>query len=93
MHMQLNEEKLNEWSQKFLELANSRHTEGESKYGSGTFLQVDTLQMALEELADMMNYIWYTGIKVMALQEVIGGDGSTAQPNEEYKDVGEKKVF
>lgn len=48
-----------------------RHEMGAEKYGPSKFLTVDTLQEALDELADLGNYIRYTWIKLRLLQESI----------------------
>jgi hypothetical protein len=85
-------EKLNEYAQRFADLAAKRHYDGEAKYGPGTFLKVDTLEMALEEVADLYNYALYTGIKLYALQEALQSDGTTAVP-EGFKDVAERKIL
>lgn len=46
-----------------------RHTMGEQKYGPGKFLQANTVEEALFEIVDMANYLRYTFIKLMLLNE------------------------
>lgn len=55
----------------FDELCLQRHIAGSKKYGPGKFLAVDTMQEALEEIADLSNYARYTFIKVRLLQDRI----------------------
>jgi len=45
---------------------------GEEKYGTLTWLENDTLGMALEEIVDMTNYLRYTFIKVFFMAEKLG---------------------
>ena len=48
-----------------------RHARGQEKYGELTFLENDTIEMAMEEVADMMNYLRYTWIKLWLLQKAV----------------------
>ena len=48
-----------------------RHLRGQDKYGEFTFLDNDTVEMAMEEIADMMNYMRYSWIKLWLLQRSI----------------------
>lgn len=48
-----------------------RHQVGQEKYGELTFFDKDTLAMAMEEIADMMNYMRYTWIKLWLMQRAI----------------------
>lgn len=50
---------------------------GEKKYGAGTWMRVDTLEMLIEELIDMMNYLRFTYVRVRAMQEMLETDKST----------------
>ena len=53
---------------------------GERKYGPGTWMKLDTLEMAIEELIDLMNYGRFTYIRLRCMQEMLKTDNSTAQP-------------
>lgn len=69
---------LEKYSREFDKMVQERHEMGAEKYGPGKFLNVDTMQEALYELADMANYARYTFIKVRALQERIAQEGQPA---------------
>lgn len=56
-----------------------RHEKGQEKYGELTFLENDTVEMAMEEVADMMNYLRYTWIKLWLLQRAVARH-ATAHP-------------
>lgn len=56
-----------------------RHNMGAQQYGPTTFLTADTLEMAIEEILDMMNYMRYTYIKLRILQDKIAN--ITAEEN------------
>ena len=58
-------------SEEFDDLCADRHKAGSEKYGPGKFLTVDTIQEALDEIADLANYARYTYIKLRLLQESI----------------------
>lgn len=49
----------------------ARHQVGQAKYGEFTFFDKDTIAMAMEEIADMMNYMRYTWIKLWLMQRAI----------------------
>jgi predicted RNA-binding protein with PIN domain len=51
--------------------AAERHVMGAQEYGSFAFLENDTLEMAYEELLDLINYAKYTAIKIKLLQEFV----------------------
>jgi hypothetical protein len=53
------------------EQCQARHAIGQEKYGQWTFLDADTIEMAMEEVADMMNYMRYTYIKLWLLQRFV----------------------
>lgn len=55
----------------FDQMCQARHDTGRTKYGIFTFLEMPTLEMALEELADLANYARYTFIKVVLLRQSI----------------------
>jgi hypothetical protein len=46
----------------------TRHDMGAKKYGQVKFLEVNSLQMAMEEVADLANYARYTWIKLALLK-------------------------
>jgi len=48
-----------------------RHLRGQEKYGEVPFLENDTVEMAMEEVADLMNYMRYTWIKLWLLRRSI----------------------
>ena len=54
--------------QMFETMCKERHVLGNSKYGQLTFLEMPTLEMALEEIADLANYARYTFIRVWLLR-------------------------
>lgn len=64
-------EKVAGYSQEFDEVCQARHNMGEEKYGPGKFLNVDTMDEALQEVADLANYARYTYVKVRLLQDRI----------------------
>jgi hypothetical protein len=53
------------------ETCQTRHEVGQKKYGDFTFFDADTIEMAMEEIADMMNYMRYTWIKLWLLQRSV----------------------
>jgi len=52
----------------FENMVQDRHDMGAEKYGPVKFLELDSIQMALEEVADLANYARYTFIKLWLLQ-------------------------
>lgn len=52
---------------------------GEKKYGPGTWLTLDTLEMAIEEVIDIANYTRFTYIRLRMMQELLDSDKSTAK--------------
>jgi hypothetical protein len=52
------------FSNEFDFMCQQRHEQGSKKYGFGKFLEVDSLEMMCEELADAANYARYTFIKL-----------------------------
>lgn len=71
---------IQELSNEFDDRCQKRHEMGEQKYGAGTWMNIDTLEMAIEEILDMANYIRFTYIKLRLIQEQFGADHSTASP-------------
>lgn len=65
-------EQIEEASQEFDNMCQERHAMGNEKYGQVQFLQVDSISMALEEIADLANYARYTFIKLYLLRRSIG---------------------
>lgn len=62
---------LSQYSDEFDDACRTRHELGTEKYGPGKFLVVDTLQEALDEVADLANYARYTFVKLRLLQDAI----------------------
>jgi hypothetical protein len=60
-----------EAEQLFDSMCAERHKMGNQKYGLLTFLDMPTLQMAMEEVADLSNYARYTFVKLVLLQFAI----------------------
>jgi hypothetical protein len=80
-------EAINQYSQDFDRLTQERHNEGEKKYGAGTWLTIDTLQHAMDEVLDLANYARFTYIKLRMLQDSIAAfqaDASIAHAQPEY---------
>jgi hypothetical protein len=73
---------LSELALKVEEDAASRHAEGAEQYGPFVFLENDTLEMAYEELLDLINYAKYTAIKIKLLQQhVAQAAAAVTQPD------------
>lgn len=53
----------------FEEMTRDRHEMGAQKYGAVKFMEIDSIEMALEEVADLANYARYTFIKLWLLQQ------------------------
>jgi hypothetical protein len=81
--------KVNEARVLFEQMTRDRHQYGQLKYGEHTFLGAPTMQMCLEEIADLANYAQYTFIKVALLKEAI----ETAQVTSMQKSGGETGGF
>lgn len=64
-------EKLAEYSKEFDDLTQERHVMGAEKYGPVNFASVDTIRMAMEEVADLGNYARYTYIKLCLLRDAL----------------------
>jgi hypothetical protein len=62
-------DKIAEFSAEFDTKCYERHVAGEDKYGAGTWLTIDTLQHAMDEVLDLANYARFTYIKLRMLQE------------------------
>jgi hypothetical protein len=63
------EEKLQQFDADFDQQTFDRRVMGEEKYGPYTWLNVDTLQHAIDEVLDLGNYARFTYIKLRLLQE------------------------
>ena len=72
--------KLQEYSNEFDAMAEARHRLGAEKYGPVRFTEVDSLQMALEEVADLANYARYTFVKIRMLQDGLSGAPANTEP-------------
>lgn len=44
---------------------------GAEKYGPVKFMEIDSVEMAIEELADLANYVLYTYVKLRMLQDAL----------------------
>ncbi|HVI77496.1 MAG TPA: hypothetical protein VM715_04920 [Candidatus Acidoferrum sp.] len=64
------------------EEADERHMEGGEKYGQLKFLGVDTLQEALEEVLDLINYARYTAVKIKLLQEYLAQQATALESDD-----------
>lgn len=79
-------EQLNAYNEEFDRRTFERHEMGEKKYGPGTWLTIDTLEMAIEEVIDLANYVRFTYVKLRMLQDSLAqqtdeiADKSTAKP-------------
>jgi hypothetical protein len=60
-----------EASKLFDEMCKDRHEYGQQKYSEFSYVEAPTLQMALEEIADLSNYARYTFIKVWLIRGAI----------------------
>lgn len=78
-------ELLQELSDEYDKRCHERHVMGEEKYGPGTWLDIDTLEAAIDEIIDLGNYIRFTFIKLRLLQESLDTDKSkpSAKPGNE----------
>lgn len=65
-----------EAQQAFFDTMQLRHEAGQEKYGPIKFMDVNTLNEAMEEVVDLANYAMYTFIKLFVLnqqlQRVVG---------------------
>lgn len=59
-----------------------RYEAGQKKYGADTYLEIDTVQHAIDEVLDLINYARFTYVKLRLLQkdllEKVHADGSVA---------------
>jgi hypothetical protein len=62
-------EQVQNYSDEFDQKTFERHEQGEQKYGPGTWLKIDTLQHAMDEVLDLANYARFTYIKLRMLQD------------------------
>ena len=60
---------MEQMAQEFWEKVTERHETGEKEYGHLTWLTADTIEMHIEELADIVNYSAFTAVKLMILRE------------------------
>ena len=80
-------EQIEKYSTEFDEKTFERHQQGEEKYGPGTWLGIDTLQHAMDEVLDLANYARFTYIKLRMLQDKLvefQADGSIARAQAGY---------
>lgn len=57
------------YNEEFDQKTYERHIQGEEKYGAGTWLTIDTLQHAMDEVLDLANYARFTYVKLRLLQD------------------------
>jgi hypothetical protein len=85
-------DRLNQYSREFDQRCMEKHALGEEKYGPGTWLKIDNLEHALDEIVDLGNYVRFAFIKLRALQDNIlsiqEGNKSVAQPIEGMEMLG-----
>jgi hypothetical protein len=62
---------LDDLSEEFNTVCQLRHDMGAKKYGPVNFLEVDSIEMAIEEVIDLANYARYTFIKLRLIQEAL----------------------
>jgi hypothetical protein len=80
-------------SEEFDQRCMERHEFGQEKYGAGTFLMVDTMAMALEEVVDLANYARYTYIRLRLLNDSIDRQVQAAkQPPEQTGFISNAKI-
>lgn len=60
------------------ERAFERHQMGSKEYGSLKFLEVDTIEYAIEEVLDLMNYMRFTYVKLRVLQDFLAHEAEKA---------------
>lgn len=58
-----------EASEVFFRMMQERHEMGQLKYGPIKFMEVNTLEEAMEEIADLGNYALYTFMKLYVLNQ------------------------
>lgn len=74
---------IEEASEVFDKLCQTRHETGQKEYGEFTFMGNDVVRMMLEELADTANYCRYQAIKLLILQEMLENKLSEAGHEDE----------
>lgn len=62
-------DRIQELNEEFDQRTFERHEMGEEKYGAGTWLGVDTIESAMEEVLDLANYARYTYVKLGLLRD------------------------
>lgn len=64
---------LDRLSEQFDAECQERHLMGQKKYGPVKFLEVNSLQMAMQEVIDLANYARYTWIKLALMAHLDSG--------------------
>lgn len=86
------EDRINQLSREYDDRCWAKHEAGEEKYGPGTWLTVDTIEHALDEIVDMGNYVRMSYIKLRLWQEGLAkmqeGTKQTAQALPGMENVG-----
>jgi hypothetical protein len=80
-------EAIAKYNEEFDRLTYERHIQGEEKYGAGTWLTIDTLQHAMDEVLDLANYARFTYVKLRMLQDKLvefQADASIAKAKSGY---------
>lgn len=62
--------------------AYDRHVMGSKEYGSLKFLEVDTIEYAIEEVLDLMNYMRFTYVKLRILQDFLAHKATEAESSD-----------
>lgn len=65
----------------FMQMVRERHEAGAEKYGDFGFVGVDTIEMALEEVADLANYARYTWVKLWLLRKELEQAATAPAPS------------
>jgi hypothetical protein len=63
--------RIQELAEEFWERVGVRYDAGAVKYGPGKFLTLDTMEEALNEMADLANYAMMSYVRVRLLQEAL----------------------
>lgn len=77
---------VNRLGDQFDAMCQERHEMGAKKYGPVRFLEIDSIQAALEEIADLANYARYTFIKLSMIRDML--DNSLPEDPDKLGDDG-----
>jgi len=90
------ERRINELSEEFDRKCFEKHQLGEEKYGTGTWLGVDTMEHLKDEVIDASNYARMTYIKLCLAQEGLARiqtEGQTAAPLTGKEMIGKESIM